>query len=45
MWVTTSKAFHYESREKKEHDIAQVGAYKVFEIPKAPPTRGLAFPL
>ena len=43
MWVSTSKAFHYESREEKEHDIAQVGALKVFERPKAPnTTRGLA---
>ncbi len=23
MWVTTSKAFHYESREKKEHNISK----------------------
>ncbi len=48
LWYITviPKAFHYESRKKKEHNIAQVGAYEVFERPKAPPTTGgLAFPL
>ncbi len=38
MWLTTSKAFYYKSRGKKEHNIAQAEALQVLERPKAPPT-------